>query len=194
LRLWLLPARRKLRAAIESIRSLAGFGFDEFGDDDESLGFGEALDRGLLRLDAQTRALLFPCRDTKVGNSALHTKGIPPFALCMNPLSEQCHCSFHVAAANDCAAERKSCHCAELSDIHTVTDLAMLFLFFEPGGRPRRFAFLAIGTSMIGAPQHLLRCLSVPTIRGTAASRQLLGEARTYRRHCGSDAIDPEAT
>src|SRR3954447_21923718 len=31
-----------------------------------------------------------------------------------------------------------------------VTDLAMLFLFFEPGGRPRRFAFLAMETSMIG--------------------------------------------
>ena len=25
-----------------------------------------------------------------------------------------------------------------------ATDLPMLFLFFEPGGRPRRFAFLAM--------------------------------------------------
>src|SRR5215213_9438028 len=31
-----------------------------------------------------------------------------------------------------------------------ATDLPMLFLFFEPGGRPRRFAFLAMETSMIG--------------------------------------------
>src|SRR5436853_3294122 len=29
-----------------------------------------------------------------------------------------------------------------------ATDLPTVFLFFEPGGRPRRFAFLAMETSM----------------------------------------------
>ena len=32
-----------------------------------------------------------------------------------------------------------------------ATDFPMLFLFFEPGGRPRRFTFLAMETSMNGA-------------------------------------------
>src|SRR5204863_5509271 len=40
-----------------------------------------------LRFDPQPRALLLP-RDTKVGDSAVHTKCIPPFALCMNAQSE----------------------------------------------------------------------------------------------------------
>src|SRR6188768_2189389 len=30
-----------------------------------------------------------------------------------------------------------------------TTDLPIDFLFFDPGGRPRRFAFLAIATSLI---------------------------------------------
>ena len=87
----------ELRPAIERVRALAGFGLDVLGDDRDVLGFGEAGDRRALRLDPEPRALLLPSRDTKVGNSAVHTKCIPPFALCMNPLSEQCHCCFHVA-------------------------------------------------------------------------------------------------
>jgi hypothetical protein len=96
-----------LRPAIERIRAFARLGLDVLGDDLEVLGFGEAGDRRALCLDPEARALLLPCGDTIVGNSAIRTKGIPPFALWMNPLSEQCHCSFHVAAANDCVAERK---------------------------------------------------------------------------------------
>jgi hypothetical protein len=96
-----------LRSAIKCVRALTGLGLDELRDDGEVLGCGEALDGGPLRLDPEPRALLLPCGDTIVGNTAIHTNCIPPFALWMNPLSEQCHCSFHVAAANDCAAERK---------------------------------------------------------------------------------------
>src|SRR4051812_15919578 len=70
----------------------------------DGLGFGKPLDGSSLRLDSKARALLLPYGD------AVHTKGIPPFALWMNPLSEQCHCSFHVAAANACAAEHKVAH------------------------------------------------------------------------------------
>jgi hypothetical protein len=87
----------ELRAPIESVGTLASLGLDELGNDPEILCFDEAFDGGPLRLNAQARALLLPCGDTIVGNSAFHTKGIPPFALWMNPLSEQCHCCFHVA-------------------------------------------------------------------------------------------------
>ena len=74
---------RELRAPIERVSALAGLGLDELGDEGEVLGFGEPLDGYSLGLDPKTRALLLPCGDTIVGNSAIHTKGIPPFALCM---------------------------------------------------------------------------------------------------------------
>ena len=90
----------ELGPPVERVGALAGFGLDELGDDGEVLGFGEPLDGGALRLDPETRALLLPCRDTIVGNSAIHTKGIPPFALCMDMRSKY----FDVAAPNtrDC--------------------------------------------------------------------------------------------
>jgi hypothetical protein len=69
--------------------ALAGLGLNELGDDVDLLGFGEAGNRGALGLDSETRAMLLPGRDTIVGNSAFHTKGIPPFALWMNAQSEQ---------------------------------------------------------------------------------------------------------
>jgi len=81
--------RGELGAAIKRVGALAGLDFGELRNDGEVLGFGEPLDGGALRLDPEARALLLPCGDTIVGNSAFHTKGIPPFALCMNPLSEQ---------------------------------------------------------------------------------------------------------
>jgi len=55
----------------------------------ELFGFGEPGDRRALRFDPEARALLLLCGDTIVGNSGFHTNCIPPFALCMNPLSEQ---------------------------------------------------------------------------------------------------------
>src|SRR5215213_6259992 len=54
---------------------------DVLGDDLDILGFGEPGDRRALRLDPEPRALLLPSRDTIIGNSAIHTKCIPPFAL-----------------------------------------------------------------------------------------------------------------
>jgi len=72
-----------------ALGTLARPGLNELGDDGDVLGFGEALNRRALRLNPETRALLLPSRDTIVGNSAVHTKGIPPFALCMKPVSEQ---------------------------------------------------------------------------------------------------------
>ena len=68
---------------------------DVFGNDLGALGVSEPLDGGPLCLDPEPGALLLPCGDTIVGNGAFHTKGIPPFALWMNPLSEQCHYCFH---------------------------------------------------------------------------------------------------
>src|SRR3954452_15998760 len=78
-----------MRAAIERVGALAGLRFDELGDDREALGFGEPGDRRALRLDTEPRALLLPSSDTIIGNGFFHTKGIPPFALCMNAQSEQ---------------------------------------------------------------------------------------------------------
>jgi len=77
------------RAAVDRVGTLAGLRLDELGDDSEPFDFGEPGDRRALRLDPETRALLLPCRDTIVANCSVHTKGIPPFALCMEPLSEQ---------------------------------------------------------------------------------------------------------
>jgi hypothetical protein len=93
----------ELRAPVERISALAGFGFDVFGDDRDVFRFGEPGDRGALGLDAEAGPVLLPSRDTVIGNSAFRTKGIPPFALCMNPLSEQCHCCFRccTATSND---------------------------------------------------------------------------------------------
>ena len=82
-------AGRELRSAVESIGTLAGLGLHELDDEGEMLGFGEPLDGGALRLDPEPRALLLPCGDTIVGNSAIHTEGIPPFAPWMNAQSEQ---------------------------------------------------------------------------------------------------------
>jgi hypothetical protein len=69
--------------------ALARFDFNVLSDDGDLLGFGETGDGRALRLDPEPRALLLPCGDTVVGNSAIHTKSIPPFALCMEPLSKQ---------------------------------------------------------------------------------------------------------
>ena len=74
--------RGELRPAVERVGALAGLGLDVLGDDGDALGFGEPRDRRALRFDPEPGALLLPSRDTIVGNSAIHTKGIPPFALC----------------------------------------------------------------------------------------------------------------
>jgi hypothetical protein len=79
----------ELRPAIERVCAFAGLGLNVLGDDGELLGLGKPGDRRVLRLDPKPRALLLPSKDTVVGNSAFHTKGIPPFALCMDALSEQ---------------------------------------------------------------------------------------------------------
>ena len=80
-------ARRGRRSSASA--PFAGFDLDVFGDDLDSLGFGEPRDCGFLGFDAKTRALLLLCGDTIVGNSALHTNCIPPFAVCMKLNSEQ---------------------------------------------------------------------------------------------------------
>jgi hypothetical protein len=80
---------RELWPPVDRVGALAGLGLDELGDDRDAFGLGEAGDGRALRLDPEPRALLLLCGDTVVGNSAIHTKGIPPFALCMEPLSEQ---------------------------------------------------------------------------------------------------------
>src|SRR5215208_3629092 len=69
------------------VGALARFGFNVLADQCETFSFGEALNRGALRLDPEPGALLLPSRDTVVGNSAAHTKCIPPFALSMNAQS-----------------------------------------------------------------------------------------------------------
>jgi|GEM_PF-5634518 len=79
----------EVRASVESVGTLACFGFNVLSDDAELFGFSETANIRALRLDPKSRALLLPSRDTVVGNSAFHTKGIPPFALCMNATSEQ---------------------------------------------------------------------------------------------------------
>jgi hypothetical protein len=65
---------------------------NELGDDRHLLGLGNPADRRALRFDAEAGAVLLLCGDTIVGNSGFHTKGIPPFALCMNAQSEQSNC------------------------------------------------------------------------------------------------------
>jgi hypothetical protein len=62
-----------LRTPVERISAFAGLGFDELGDDGQSLCFGESLDSFSLGFNPQARALLLPCGDTIIGNSALHT-------------------------------------------------------------------------------------------------------------------------
>jgi Ca2+-binding RTX toxin-like protein len=69
--------------------AFAGLGLDELGDNGDLLGLGEPGDRRALGFDPEPGALLLLCGDTVVGNGAIHTKGIPPFALCMDALSEQ---------------------------------------------------------------------------------------------------------
>jgi hypothetical protein len=76
-------------ASAEGVGALAGLRLHVLGDDGELFSFGEPPDRGPLRLNPEARALLLPCGDTIIGNSAIHTKCIPPFALCMNAQSEQ---------------------------------------------------------------------------------------------------------
>src|SRR5436190_21681247 len=88
-RLWRRPAPPQVAGVGRSHPRLAGLGLDVLGNDLEFLGLGETLHSRPLRLDAKSRALLLPCGDTIVGNSTVHTKGIPPFALCMNTQSEQ---------------------------------------------------------------------------------------------------------
>ena len=79
-------AGRELRAPIERVGALAGLGLDGLRDDGEALGLNEPFDGGALGLDPEPTALLLPCGDTIVGNGAIHTKGIPPFALCMKSI------------------------------------------------------------------------------------------------------------
>src|SRR5262245_52782694 len=82
------------RPAVECIGAFARFRFHVFSQEPDLLGFGKSRDRGALRFDAQARAVLLLCGDTIVGNSAFHTNCIPPFALCMNSISEQSNCCF----------------------------------------------------------------------------------------------------
>src|SRR5690242_18309038 len=79
----------ELRPALERVGALTGLGLDELGDDRDAFGLGEPLNRRALGLDPEARALLLLCGDTVAGDSAIHTKSIPPFAVCMAALSEQ---------------------------------------------------------------------------------------------------------
>jgi hypothetical protein len=88
-----------LRPPVERVRALTGFGLDKLGDDGEAFSFRKPGNGCALRFDSETRALLLLCGDTVVGNSGFHTNCIPPFALCMNPLSEQCCCCFPCCTA-----------------------------------------------------------------------------------------------
>ena len=67
---------------------------------------------GSLRLDPEARALLLPCGDTVVGNSAFHTKGIPPFAVCMNRTIRAMMLLFSC-----CTSERQRSHSYGLSKV-----------------------------------------------------------------------------
>ena len=97
------PGRRQSRSelwpASKRVRPFAGPSFDVLGNDLKVLGFGEAGDGRALRLDPKPRALLLPCRDTKIGNSAIHTNCIPPFAECMKS-----RCEVHVAQQQNIGA------------------------------------------------------------------------------------------
>jgi hypothetical protein len=73
----------KLGPTIERVSAFAGLRFHILADDYEVLGFSEPRDRGALRFDAEPGAVLLPCGDTVVGDSAFHTYCIPPFAVCM---------------------------------------------------------------------------------------------------------------
>jgi hypothetical protein len=99
-----------LRPAIERVVAFAGLDLDELRDYRETFSLGEPGDCRTLRLDPEARALLLLRRDTVVGNGAIHTNCIPPFALCMNPLSEQCCCCFPCCTATSkvCEALRTS--------------------------------------------------------------------------------------
>jgi hypothetical protein len=49
--------RCELWSPVESVGSLATLGFDELGKERDAFGFGEAVDRSSLSLDAETRSL-----------------------------------------------------------------------------------------------------------------------------------------
>jgi len=71
----------ELGPPIERVGALSGLGFDVFGNDPEVLGFGEPGNCCTLGLDPEPGAVLLPCGDTIVGDSAFHTNRIPPYAV-----------------------------------------------------------------------------------------------------------------
>src|SRR4051794_21811739 len=75
-----------------------------------------------------------------------------------------------------------------------ATDLPTVFLFFEPGGRPRRFAFFAMETSMremvaytLGIPHLSCRC-SVYQYATSNLAQIARGEGDSYGRRRSSYA------
>ena len=78
-----------------------------------------------------------------------------------------------------------------------ATDVPMLFLFFEPGGRPRRFAFLAMETSMNGA-ELVVSVLRLVTPKAEIfngrltrnITRPMVGTRLEYRETDADDAVD----
>jgi hypothetical protein len=85
-------SRGKLRPAVQRIATFAGFHLNVFAQERHALGLGKPDDGGALSFDAEPRLPLLPGRNPEVGNRAFHTNRIPPFAVCMNAQSEQCHC------------------------------------------------------------------------------------------------------
>src|SRR6266853_2251435 len=71
----------ELGPPIERVGALSGLGFDVFRNDPEVLGFGEPGDCCALGLDPEPGAVLLPCGDTIVGDSAFHTNCIPPYGV-----------------------------------------------------------------------------------------------------------------
>ena len=88
-------SRGQLGAAVEDIGSLAGLGFNVFGNNREPLNLRKSRHGCALGLYAQARAALSISRDPNIRNHTAcgylrHPRRIPPFAVCMKRSTATC--------------------------------------------------------------------------------------------------------